>query len=117
MTARERAFKKVQDRQSELADDNASPALTSAGASAKASLSSWDVDAAGGAGGTEPAVGLPARQETLVQEQAALREVLFAYSALDTDVGYCQGMNFIAAVLLRHFPQEVSSCAATAACF
>jgi Rab-GTPase-TBC domain len=30
--------------------------------------------------------------------QASLRRVLRAYSAYDTEIGYCQGMNFIAAV-------------------
>ena len=61
-------------------------------------------------------MGLPARKETLDQERAALREVLFAYSALDTEVGYCQGMNFIAALLLRHFPQEVRAFMCVCAC-
>jgi hypothetical protein len=33
--------------------------------------------------------------------QASLRRVLRAYSAYDTEIGYCQGMNFIAAVRTR----------------
>jgi hypothetical protein len=116
MTIRERALKKVQDRQSEAGEGNQTPAVAAGGFSAKAELSSWDVNASDGSSSAEPAVGLPARQETLAQEQAALREVLFAYSALDTDVGYCQGMNFIAAVLLRHFPQEVRGLKAQFVC-
>lgn len=100
LTARERAFKKVLDHQAQ-AGEMPTPV----------SGASWDVDGfSRGAGESEPIVGLPAREATLAQEQAALREVLYAYSTLDTDVGYCQGMNFVAAVLLRHFPQEVRLC-------
>jgi hypothetical protein len=38
--------------------------------------------------------------------QMRLRRVLHAYSRLDTDVGYCQGMGFITAMLLTYFPEE-----------
>ena len=44
---------------------------------------------------------------TVEEERAILTDVLSAYSALDDGVGYCQGMNFVAAVLLRHMPKEV----------
>ncbi|GBF87851.1 hypothetical protein Rsub_00563 [Raphidocelis subcapitata] len=37
--------------------------------------------------------------------QAALRRVLRAYAALDPEVGYCQGMNFVAALLLSYLPE------------
>ena len=32
--------------------------------------------------------------------------VLKAYSAYDSETSYCQGMNFIAAMLLNHIPDE-----------
>lgn len=35
-----------------------------------------------------------------VAGQQQLRRVLRAYAAYDPDVGYCQGMNFLAALLL-----------------
>jgi len=38
--------------------------------------------------------------------QASLRRVLRAYSLYDTDVGYCQGMNFIAATLITFMEEE-----------
>lgn len=38
--------------------------------------------------------------------QAALRRVLRAYSYHDRDVGYCQGMNFIAGMFLTHLSEE-----------
>lgn len=38
--------------------------------------------------------------------QASLRRVLKAYSLHDNDVGYCQGMNFIAAMFLTLMPEE-----------
>eukprot|EP00591_Stephanopyxis_turris_P009730 CAMPEP_0195527760 /NCGR_PEP_ID=MMETSP0794_2-20130614/29664_1 /TAXON_ID=515487 /ORGANISM="Stephanopyxis turris, Strain CCMP 815" /LENGTH=500 /DNA_ID=CAMNT_0040658751 /DNA_START=417 /DNA_END=1919 /DNA_ORIENTATION=+ len=38
--------------------------------------------------------------------QASLRRVLRAYSLYDTDVGYCQGMNFIAATFITFMPEE-----------
>ncbi len=44
---------------------------------------------------------------TVEEERAALADLLCAYSAFDDAVGYCQGMNFVAAVLLRHMPKEV----------
>ncbi|KIY93737.1 TBC1 domain family member 1 [Monoraphidium neglectum] len=37
--------------------------------------------------------------------QAALRRVLRAYAALDPEVGYCQGMNFVGALLLSYLPE------------
>ncbi|KAL6752645.1 rab-GTPase-TBC domain-containing protein [Haematococcus lacustris] len=36
----------------------------------------------------------------------ALRNVLTAYAAYDPDVGYCQGMNFLAGLLLMNLPTE-----------
>ena len=40
--------------------------------------------------------------------QSSLRRVLRAYSMYDTDVGYCQGMNFIAAMFLTFLTEEES---------
>ena len=42
----------------------------------------------------------------LGQGQGSLRRVLRAYSMYDTDVGYCQGMNFIAAMFLTFLSEE-----------
>lgn len=39
---------------------------------------------------------------------AALRRVLVTYATYNTAVGYCQGMNFLAAVLLMHLPEEAA---------
>ena len=47
--------------------------------------------------------------ETIVEQkggQAALRRVLCAYSYYDREVGYCQGMNFIAAMFITMMPEE-----------
>ena len=38
--------------------------------------------------------------------QASLRRVLRAYSVYDPEVGYCQGMNFIAATFIAFMPEE-----------
>jgi hypothetical protein len=38
--------------------------------------------------------------------QAALRRVLRAYSLYDREVGYCQGMNFIAGMFLTFVSEE-----------
>ena len=38
--------------------------------------------------------------------QASLRRVLKAYSVYDRDIGYCQGMNFIAGMFLTLMPEE-----------
>ncbi|KAF8055394.1 Tbc1d4 [Scenedesmus sp. PABB004] len=38
--------------------------------------------------------------------QAALRRVLVAYAAADPEVGYCQGMNFVAGLLLMYLPER-----------
>ena len=38
--------------------------------------------------------------------QASLRRVLRAYSVHDRDVGYCQGMNFIAGMFLTFMTEE-----------
>ena len=40
--------------------------------------------------------------------QASLRRVLRAYAAYDPEVGYCQGMNFIAAMFLTFMSEERS---------
>ena len=40
------------------------------------------------------------------QGQDSLRRILRAYSMYDTDVGYCQGMNFIAAMFLTFLSEE-----------
>lgn len=38
--------------------------------------------------------------------QCALRRILHAYAALDPEVGYCQGMGFIAGLLLTYMIEE-----------
>mmetsp|Transcript_30024 Transcript_30024/g.46504 ORF Transcript_30024/g.46504 Transcript_30024/m.46504 type:complete len:893 (+) Transcript_30024:11-2689(+) len=38
----------------------------------------------------------------------ALRRILYAYSIYDDEIGYCQGMNFIAAMFLTFLPEEES---------
>lgn len=38
--------------------------------------------------------------------QNRLYNILKAYSNYDTEIGYCQGMNFIAALLLSQIPEE-----------
>ncbi|PNH10162.1 Rab GTPase-activating protein 1-like [Tetrabaena socialis] len=44
--------------------------------------------------------------------QAQLRSVLRAYAAYDPEVAYCQGMNFIAGLLLMYLPSEAHAFAA-----
>lgn len=43
------------------------------------------------------------------QAQVSLFKILVAYSNLDSDVGYCQGMSTVAAFLLLYFEEEVCS--------
>jgi hypothetical protein len=38
----------------------------------------------------------------------ALRRILYAYSVYDDEIGYCQGMNFVAAMFLTFLPEEES---------
>jgi hypothetical protein len=38
--------------------------------------------------------------------QGALRRILRSYAAFDPDIGYCQGMGFIAAMFLIYLPEE-----------
>ncbi|KAA0151149.1 hypothetical protein FNF27_06962 [Cafeteria roenbergensis] len=40
--------------------------------------------------------------------QLALMRVLRAYAAYDTEVGYCQGMAFVAALLITYMPEEIA---------
>ena len=42
--------------------------------------------------------------------QNALRRMLHAYSALDVECGYCQGMGFIAGLLLTYMIEEDAFC-------
>lgn len=42
--------------------------------------------------------------------QDSLYKVSKAYAVYDTEVGYCQGLSFIAASLLLHIPEEESFC-------
>jgi Rab-GTPase-TBC domain len=44
----------------------------------------------------------------LLYRQQALFHVLAAYSMYNTEVGYCQGMSQIAALLLMYLNEEVS---------
>jgi hypothetical protein len=57
-----------------------------------------------GAGGGNTAVGSAANATP--GGQAALRRVLRAYSYYDPEVGYCQGMNFIAGMFLTVMSEE-----------
>lgn len=41
-----------------------------------------------------------------LQKEATLRKILVAYSNLDSSLGYCQGMNFIAAHIMKFFENE-----------
>ncbi|WIA38081.1 hypothetical protein OEZ86_001449 [Tetradesmus obliquus] len=46
------------------------------------------------------------RRFTTAEGQQALRRVLHAYAAYDPEVGYCQGMNFVAGLLLMYLPER-----------
>lgn len=50
----------------------------------------------------------PYYMQTLGPGQLALFNVLKAYSLLDKDVGYCQGLSFVGGVLLLHVEEEVA---------
>ncbi|KAL7521109.1 hypothetical protein ACHAWX_005803 [Stephanocyclus meneghinianus] len=50
----------------------------------------------------------PSHQLSDSSGPAALRRILYAYSVYDSEVGYCQGMNFIAAMFLTFLPEEES---------
>ena len=41
--------------------------------------------------------------------QQALKNVLLAYAAYDPEVGYCQGMNFLAGLSLLYLPVEADA--------
>lgn len=45
----------------------------------------------------------------LKEGQKSLERVLKALSLVFKDVGYCQGMNFVAAILVMHCNEEVTS--------
>ena len=49
---------------------------------------------------------LPGRVADAVGGQASLRRVLKAYSVYDREIGYCQGMNFVAGMFLTLMPEE-----------
>lgn len=46
--------------------------------------------------------------QTLGPGQLALFNLLKAYSLLDKDVGYCQGLSFVGGVLLLHVSHNFS---------
>ncbi|XP_068231745.1 TBC1 domain family member 1 isoform X2 [Palaemon carinicauda] len=50
----------------------------------------------------------PYFMQTLGPGQLSLFNVLKAYSLLDQDVGYCQGLGFVGGVLLLHVEEEVA---------
>lgn len=50
----------------------------------------------------------PYFMQTLGPGQLALFNVLKAYSLLDQDVGYCQGLSFVGGILLLHVEEEVA---------
>lgn len=39
----------------------------------------------------------------------SLTNILKAYAAMDPEVGYCQGMNFLAGVVLTYLPSEADA--------
>jgi len=56
--------------------------------------------------GEHPDDVLPERVLDSTGGQASLRRVLKAYSMYDSDIGYCQGMNFIAGMFLTLMSEE-----------
>ena len=52
---------------------------------------------------------LPTHRYATVEGKQALERVLRAYAAFDTEVNYCQGMNFLAALLLIWLPREADA--------
>ncbi|GFY05647.1 TBC1 domain family member 1 [Trichonephila clavipes] len=48
----------------------------------------------------------PFYSQTLGSGQLSLFNLLKAYSLLDKEVGYCQGLSFVAGILLLHMPEE-----------
>jgi len=55
-----------------------------------------------------PSLALPSELLGMGHGHAVLRRVLSAYAMYDTEVGYCQGMNFIAAMFLTFLSEEES---------
>ena len=49
------------------------------------------------------------RRFTSPEGQRALLNVLQAYAAFDEEVNYCQGMNFLAALMLTWLPREAEA--------
>ncbi len=49
------------------------------------------------------------RRFATIEGKQALERVLRAYAAFDTEVNYCQGMNFLAALLLIWLPREADA--------
>jgi hypothetical protein len=50
---------------------------------------------------------IPIRPVCVCFRQRALFNVLKAYSVLDKELGYCQSMSFIVAILLLYMPEQV----------
>ena len=50
----------------------------------------------------------PYFQQTLGPGQLALFNILKAYSLLDQEVGYCQGLSFVGGVLLLHVSKYIT---------
>lgn len=50
------------------------------------------------------------------QGQAELFNILKAYSLHDLEVGYCQGMGFVAGILLFYLPRKSGACSFGACC-
>lgn len=65
----------------------------------------FNADTSGPAGAASPASGLPS-EERMTHGQRALRNVLRAYAVYDSSIGYCQGMAFVAGLLLSYMPEE-----------
>ena len=55
--------------------------------------------------------GLKFLNSDITKGQNKLYNLLKVYALiLDPEIGYCQGMNFIAAMILMHVPNEVLAC-------
>lgn len=53
--------------------------------------------------------GLSTCRFTTPEGQRSLLNVLQAYAAFDEEVNYCQGMNFLAALMLTWLPREAEA--------
>jgi hypothetical protein len=66
----------------------------------------WETTATSATSSSTGGSGAMASYTTLAVMRHRLSVILLAYAAYDRDVGYCQGMNFLASNLIRHMPTE-----------